>query len=188
MVNAMNIFTALPIVILEPYFVCKFADVVFKGTEIDQKERKYLDMPEYVPAQPNDPNAFYISECRYKSGSKWFGYGCLERDDKSPKVLVKNNPQREAGLEEVKVERWYFDNKKYIFLLIAGVIGTVMSTMYYNKYKGVATGTFIGSLIVICYATYVNWHNINEMGKLGLSGLALGGLIYSGVKYFSKSE
>jgi hypothetical protein len=197
MVNPTDIFTALPIVILEPYFVCQFANVIFKGTEIEQKRRKYESLPYYTLAQPNDPDAFGISECQYKTdlqgGHSRFGWigglDCDFTDRKNPnqkQVLVKINQEREELLRRVNEEQRFFENKKYIFLLIMGVIGTIVSTIYYNKYKGVSIGSFVGSLFVICYATYVNWNNINEMGKLALSGLALSALMYSGVKYMNK--
>lgn len=181
--NAIDIFTALPIAILYPYFVGKLSDVVFNLSALEAKEEQSRKIKKYLPADPKDPNGFEISQWEYESDDDHHFYRISSIGPGEKMVFVKNNPEYFVFKSSVKEERRMYNNKKFIMLLIVGVVGSIISTMFYNKYKGVSIGTNIGSIVNICYATYVNWGNINEVGKLGLSGGALALLLYSGIRY-----
>ena len=191
--NGIDVFNAIPIAILYPYFVTKVADIVFNKKNVEQLEEIFNKTPVYLPASQNEPGAIQVSEWRAnRTGKTYYDYigfdsGWIGKAGNSEKmVYVKVNPVHAQNQMIAENARKMFDNKKFIFLLVVGVVGSIISTMFYQKYKGVSIGTNIGSFVTMCYATYVNWQNINEIGKLALSGLSLSALIYSGIKYYKQ--
>lgn len=181
-----DLISAIPIAILYPFFINKFGDVVCGSDEIIKNEEILDNTPVSILASGSDPDAYlaeqhYLSETYSHNRFFFRSRGLCEKG--KPCVFVKDNPQIDILKNKISHDRKIFNNKKFFILLIVGIIGTIFSSLYLKKYKGVMLGINVGSLATMSYATYINWQNFNEISKLAVTGIGLLALIYSGFKY-----
>jgi hypothetical protein len=74
-------------------------------------------------------------------------------------------------------------NKSVIFILIAGIMGVVMSNLLFdsNVKKGtsvISNGLWLGGILLIITAIFVNWQSLSDDIKLIMIGVTLVALIY----------
>lgn len=74
-------------------------------------------------------------------------------------------------------------NKSVIFILIAGIMGVVMSNLLFDTKdkKGtsvISNGLWLGGILLIITAIFVNWQTLSDDIKLIMIGITLLALIY----------
>lgn len=79
-------------------------------------------------------------------------------------------------------------NRSIIFILIAGVIGVVMSKLLFDSPKKkkskekktsvVSNGLWLGGILLIVTSIFVNWQTLSDDIKLLMIGITLVALIY----------
>jgi len=93
-------------------------------------------------------------------------------------------------------------NKSIIFILIAGVMGVVMSKLLFDtpikKKKGkkdpkanksvVSNGLWLGGILLIVTSIFVNWQTLSDDIKLLMIGVTLIALIYYSKKTLEYEE
>jgi len=74
-------------------------------------------------------------------------------------------------------------NKSVVFILIAGIMGVVMSNLLFedDTKKGasvISNGLWLGGILLIISAIFVNWQSLSDDIKLVMIGVTFVALIY----------
>ncbi len=71
-------------------------------------------------------------------------------------------------------------NKSVIFILIAGIMGVVMSNLLFDSKSTsvISSGLWLGGILLIITSIFVNWQTLSDDIKLLMIGATLVALIY----------
>ena len=71
-------------------------------------------------------------------------------------------------------------NKSVIFILIAGIMGVVMSNLLFDTKSTsvISSGLWLGGILLIVTSIFVNWQTLSDDIKLLMIGTTLVALIY----------
>lgn len=107
----------------------------------------------------------------------------MESANKNCWDLPYKSAQGKACREERTEALAQVNTKKFVLLIIVGVLGLILSN--YLSYSSSQMGIAVGSILTIATAVFMNWSNFNEVMKLAITGAAIIVLLYS-PKYISK--
>lgn len=159
----LNIFISIAIAILYPFFFNKLSSLIIK----DDKVKKKHEVLKYI---------------NVKTGKK---YNYLPTGG-----FILDNKQEEYNANDYQITDEYTENeerlanintKRFYILLTSGVVSVIIGTLLTNQVASL--GISFGGIIVILYATYLYWYNINEYMKLGLTGVSIIALIVTAYKF-----
>jgi hypothetical protein len=205
-----NILLSIPQAILLSYVINKMADIIFNNKGLSKMEEEYYNIPMYIQATKETPGARRIRKNLLNQHKHQFTYATYgtygstydepiiddyirpidslnHKEKEEDYTYAIENPER-SKYHTMKTEmRIRFMNKKFIFLLVAGILGIIVSALVIQyKTASVAAGIGIGSIITLMYAIGINWHNTDEFLKLILSLFSLLSLAFVGYKFFGK--
>ncbi len=152
-----NIFIAISIAILYPYFFNKLSDVLMQKQRIKEE----CDIPKYIDK---------------KTGKKYHHQPFYIHNNDNSDLNLEENPEYQGC--EKKLAR--IDTTQFYILMIAGVLGVIIGSFIPNTITSL--GISLGGLLTILYATYIYWHRMDEYMKLGLTGSSLVILIYVSIR------
>ena len=159
----LNIFISIAIAILYPFFFNKLSSLVIK----DDKVKKKHEVMKYI---------------NVKTGKK-YSYLPIGGLDVTKDGYDQNDYQITDEYNENEERLANMNTKRFYILLTSGVVSVIVGALLTNQVASL--GISFGGIIVILYATYLYWSNINEYMKLGLTGVSIVALIVTAYKFNS---
>lgn len=76
------------------------------------------------------------------------------------------------------------ENKKFMYMVVIAIASIIIAVL--TKSLPVTYGVGAGSIILLLYTIFMNWHSMYEGTKILIMGLALVVLLYASMKYFGQ--
>lgn len=96
----------------------------------------------------------------------------------------KPNPYYQECYDEQREERKKLESQQFYILMGVGIFGIIIG-MWIGE-GALSTGLSMGSIITLFMATSMYWDNMNDMMKLGVTGMALVILVFVAFRFTSK--
>lgn len=97
-------------------------------------------------------------------------------------INSSSTPEYNKCYNERRVKLDNLDTKKFIILMVIGILGTIVGGII--KTKATKIGIGLGGIITIVYAISMYWGNMNEKVKVLVTGTGLALLIYLSIKLY----
>lgn len=152
-----GVIIGITIAVLYPYFFNKLVSTIYSKSEVDEMCKNF-DCFQFC-------NGY---KCPFP-GEKDFNQEMYDKYQKCTEDSRKCREEQQKKYAEI-------DNKKFYYLIFAGIAGLAVG--YNMKDEYLQFGLSLGGFISIMFAIYTNWGNLEEMQKLVLTGVSLVSLIF----------
>jgi hypothetical protein len=111
----------------------------------------------------------------------------LEKECSWDRLLKHTGTEYTSANDKCKKMRKEFDNKKFIYLITAGLLsiaGGITAAHSNPSFCTGGAGVAVGGVFIVLYETLANWHDLRNDVKIIMLGLSLLALFYGSTRYY----